>query len=119
MEFAYRSTVVVSALLFFHYGMRCLFAHGMAEEFHRFGLTRFRRLTGSLEVLGALGLLAGLVFPPLMLAASGGLAVLMMLGVFTRLRVRDPLLEVLPAAILLVANLFLFIHAWGLLSASA
>lgn len=119
MEVAYRAMVVVSALLFLFYGLQCLFAQGMAEEFRRFGLSRFRRLTGSLEVMGALGLLAGLFFVPVMLVASAGLSTLMLLGVLTRIRVNDPLLEILPAALLLGLNLFVFIHAWGLFSTSA
>ncbi|TVP59002.1 MAG: hypothetical protein EA351_02365 [Gemmatimonadales bacterium] len=113
MEFTYRASVLLSALLFLYYGFLCLFANGMAEEFRRFGLSRFRRLTGSLEILGALGLLVGLWVTPVMLAASGGLALLMALGVGTRVRVRDSLLETLPAAVLLLVNVFVFLYAWS------
>lgn len=114
MEFVYRASVLLSALLFLHYGLLCLFADGMAREFQRFGLSRFRRLTGSLEVLGALGLLAGLLVPPVALAASGGLALLMSLGVATRIRVRDSVKETLPAVVLLLVNAFVFLYAGGL-----
>lgn len=114
MEFAYRASVLVSALLFLYYGFLCLFADGMAEEFRRFGLSRFRRLTGSLEVLGALGLLVGLWVTPIMLTASGGLALLMALGVATRIRVRDSVPETLPAVVLLLVNVFVFLYAVSL-----
>ena len=109
MAYASTTAVVVSAALFLVYGLLCLFSNGMQEEFSRYGLSRFRRLTGALEVLGGAGLLVGLLVPTIMLVASGGLALLMLLGIIARIRVRDPLLEMLPAFVLLVMNVFIFI----------
>ena len=109
MAYASTTAVVVSAALFLVYGLLCLFSNGMQEEFSRYGLSRFRRLTGALEVLGGAGLLVGLLVPTIMLVASGGLALLMLLGVIARIRVRDPLLEMLPAFVLLVMNVLIFI----------
>jgi len=107
MAFAYWAAVLVSAVLFLVYGILCLFSNGMQEEFERYGLSRFRRLTGALEVLGGAGLLVGLLVTEVMLVASGGLALLMLLGVIARIRVRDPLLQMLPAIVLLVMNVFI------------
>jgi len=45
------------------YGAQCLFSASMQAEFIRFGLERFRVLTGILEVLGGVGLLVGLKWP--------------------------------------------------------
>jgi len=112
MAFAYGATALVSAVLFLVYGALCLFSNGMEEEFERYGLSRFRRLTGGLEVLGGLGLLVGLLVPQVMVVASAGLALLMLLGVIARVRVRDPLLEIVPATVLMVANLFLLVETW-------
>jgi len=109
MAYAYWAAVLVSAVLFLVYGLLCLFSDGMEEEFTRYGLSRFRRLTGALEVLGGAGLLVGLLVTEIMLLASGGLALLMVLGVIARVRVRDPLLEMLPALVLLVMNVFIFV----------
>ncbi len=116
MTLAYGTTALVSAVLFLVYGGLCLFWNGMAEEFERYGLSRFRRLTGGLEVLGGLGLLVGLLAAEVMLVASAGLALLMLLGVIARVRVRDPLLEIVPAAVLMVANAYLFSAAWGIVA---
>jgi len=113
MAFAYWAAVLVSAVLFLVYGFLCLFSDGMVEEFDRYGLSRFRRLTGALEVAGGAGLLVGLRVPEIMVVASSGLALLMLLGVSARIRVRDPLLETLPAAVLLVANLFILQSSWS------
>jgi hypothetical protein len=112
MALAYGATALISAVLFLVYGALCLFSGGMEEEFERYGLSRFRRLTGALEVLGGLGLLVGLLFAEVMLVASSGLALLMLLGVIARVRVRDRLVETLPALLLLAANLFLAGDAW-------
>ena len=114
MDLAYRASIIVSVLLFLYYGLSCLFSDGMMAEFRRFGLSRFRRLTGSLEVMGALGLLAGFLVPIFTLLASAGLALLMLLGVFTRVRVGDSALETLPAVILLGMNVFIFLYALGM-----
>jgi len=112
MTFVPMAAAVLSAVLILFYGFLVLFFHGMEAEFERFGLQRYRRLTGVLEVLGGLGLLVGLLVPEIMLIASGGLALLMVLGVITRIRVRDSLLESLPAWIVLTVNVFIFVSAW-------
>lgn len=108
---AYHVANAVSILAFGMYGLLVLFADGMAEDFERFGLSRYRRLTGSLEVLGALGLLVGYLVPPITLVASGGLALLMLLGIGTRIRVGDTLGEIIPAVVLLCVNLFILARA--------
>jgi len=46
------------------YGISCLGSEQMRAEFRRFGLERFRVLTGALEVLGGAGLVGGLLWPP-------------------------------------------------------
>jgi hypothetical protein len=112
MAYAITATVLVSAVLFLVYGLLCLFSGSMKVEFERFGLSRYRRLTGALEVLGGVGLIVGLRVPEVLLVASAGLAALMLLGVIARVRVHDPLLETLPAAVLMVANVFIVVVAW-------
>ena len=104
--------VVLVAAIFLVYGGLCLFSGGMEDEFARYGLSRFRRLTGALELTGGAGLLVGLMVPAVMLVASAGLALLMLLGIASRVRVRDPLLEIVPAAVLMIANLVIAFHAW-------
>lgn len=108
-------TTVLSAVLFLGYGAVVLLTGGMREEFERFGLARFRLATGVLEVLGGAGLLVGLARTEVLVVASAGLALLMLLGVLTRIRVKDPVVEIVPAAALLLANGFILASASGLL----
>jgi hypothetical protein len=64
------------------------------------------------EMLGGIGLLVGLVWLPAMWLSSGGLAVLMMLGVWVRARINDSLLQTLPALVLLLVNGFIRFASW-------
>ena len=102
---------ILSGLLFLWYGASSLFTDGMREDFERFGLSRYRRMTGGLEVLGALGLLVGLLVRPLAALSAAGLALLMLLGVIARVRVRDPWMASAPAICLMLLNLFVALNA--------
>lgn len=75
----------------------------MVLEFQRYGLSRFRTLTGALQVLAALGLLLGLVFPWIGGIAAGGLALQMACGLGVRVRIRDKWHQCLPAFIYMLA----------------
>ena len=98
--------VIISATAFITYGFLCTFSGHMVKEFERYGLSHFRILTGVLEILGGIGILLGLLYRPLLLFSAGGLTLLMLLGVITRIRVSDPVIETIPAFILLLLNLW-------------
>jgi uncharacterized membrane protein YphA (DoxX/SURF4 family) len=104
--------VIASGVAFLSYGSLCLATESMKSEFERFGLEHFRILTGILEVLGGLGLLVGLWWPPAMLMGSTGLTVLMFLGVGVRIRVRDTAFQTLPALVLFLVNFYIMIRCW-------
>lgn len=106
--------LTVSFLL---YGYHCLFSEKMSSEFDRFGLTKTqRRITGVLQITGALGLLAGLFYPGIGLAASIGLSLLMLLGFGVRLKIKDSFVQSFPSFLMFVLNLwatYLFYNAWS------
>jgi hypothetical protein len=64
-----------------------------------------------LEMAAGAGLLAGLRFRPLLLLAAGGLAMMMLAAILVRLRVRDSMVSVIPAALLFALNLFILLGA--------
>ena len=97
----------LSAAAFLFYGLACLFSPKLVAEFERYRLAHFRVLVGSLEVSGALGLVAGWWFPPLQTAAAAGLAALMLCGLWARWRIRDPWYAMLPAFVLGMLNLLI------------
>lgn len=78
----------------------------MEAEFERYGLQRFRKTVGALEILGGSGLLVGLYIVPITYLAATGLAVLMALGVAVRWRIGDRWWQMLPAAVLGALNLY-------------
>jgi len=111
MHIAFEVARAVSAVAFLGYGIACLASPRMDAEFKRYGLARFRRLVGALECLGALGLLAGQLNHPVLVLAAGGLTLLMLLAVVTRVRIGDSLVQALPAAVLLILNAFVMVAA--------
>jgi putative oxidoreductase len=90
---------VVLGLLFLLIGSMTVAGMKMfVENFRRFGYPQwFRIVTGSLEVLGGIGLLIGIWLPWLAALASAGLILVMLGAVVTEVRTREPLQKnVLP-----------------------
>ena len=100
------ATLLFCVVSFLGYGLSCLLTARMNREFERYGLVRFRVLTGLLQIAGALGLLGGLRFPLIGATAAGGLTLLMLLGFGVRLKIRDGIARSLPAL------LYLIVSAW-------
>ena len=102
---------ILSALLFAWFGLSALISESMVVEFKRYGLARFRVLTGMLQVAGSLGMVVGHYYRPILLICAGGLTAMMILGVITRVRIKDPLYAAIPAFTLGVLNLYIFASA--------
>lgn len=82
-------------------------AKSMREEFEVYGLpVWFMRVIGTLKLLFATLLIAGVWFPVLTTPAALGLAVLMLGAVAMHIKVKDPLKRSLPAFSVLVLCLF-------------
>lgn len=102
--------ILISSLSFLAYGVAYFLSPTMKQEFIRFGLRNVGALVAALEILGAIGLLVGLFFfEPLILVSSGGLALLMALGVGVRIKVKDSVGQTLPALFYFVLNLVIFV----------
>ncbi len=103
--------ILISSLSFITYGIAYFTSPEMKIEFKRFGLEKVGTLTAILEILGAGGLLVGLKFYPILLISSGGLAILMFLGVAVRIKVKDSLRISLPALFFMILNACIFFMA--------
>jgi hypothetical protein len=86
----------------------------MKSEFKRFNLEKLGLLTIVLELIGAVGLLVGLLYNPILLISSGGLAVLMFLGTIVRIRLKDDLWVSLPALFYMCLNGYIFLETINL-----
>lgn len=84
----------------------------MVAEFERYRVPKLRQITGALQLAAGAGLIAGYFYRPLLLSAAAGLAVMMLVGVGIRVRIRDPWYAALPAAILMLLNVFIVVRGW-------
>jgi hypothetical protein len=100
--------ILISSLSFLGYGIAYFTSPQMKIEFKRFGLEKVGTLTAILELLGAIGLLVGLKVQLILLISAGGLALLMFLGVATRIKVKDSLWISMPALFFLILNSYIF-----------
>lgn len=100
--------VFVSSFSFLAYAISYFISPHMKNEFKRFKLEKLGLLTIVLEIVGALGLLLGFFFKPLLILSSGGLALLMFLGVIVRIKLKDSLWISLPALFYLGLNAYIF-----------
>jgi putative oxidoreductase len=108
---------VVSGLLFVGIGSMTVAGRKMfVDNFRRFGYPQwFRVVTGSLEVLGGLGLLLGVRLPWLAALASAGLALVMLGAVLTQVRTRDPLQKIALAVVLGTLAILVAVSYWSTL----
>ena len=83
----------------------------MKQEFIRFGLPGLGAMTAVFQLLGAIGLIAGFRFPILLVLASGGLALMMLLGLAVRLKVKDRIWVSIPALFFFALNTAILIAA--------
>lgn len=99
--------ILFSALSFLGYGLGCFFSAYLQQEFRRYQLGAQCRLVGILQCLAALGLIAGFWLPWLGQAAAGGLALMMLVALGVRMRIRDRVVQMLPALGYLALNAYL------------
>jgi hypothetical protein len=83
----------------------------MKSEFKRFNLEKLGLLTIVLELLGAAGLLVGVMYNSILIISSGGLAALMLLGLLVRLKSKDSLRVSLPALFFCGLNAYICFKA--------
>ena len=103
--------VLFSGISFIIYGSLLLVLPKMQNEFKRFKLEKFTTLTGVLEILGGIGLLVGLKVGFILLISSGGLALLMLLGLGVRIKVKDGFWLFFPSLFFMLLNLYVFLIA--------
>ena len=102
-----------SSLAFIYFGINCFYSKFIIAEFERYGVPKFRKLTGFLQLLGAGGLLIGLHFTPLLLLlAAIGLSVLMLFGFLVRLKTKDNFVKTAPAFTFATLNLLIAIKTY-------
>lgn len=103
--------VAVSAVAFLYYGAETLFADRPRHEFERYGMPHLRVFVGSMQLLGAAGVLIGIFVTQIGAVAATGLTIMMLLGLLARYRIHDAPRLMIPASSLALLNatlVFLF-----------
>ncbi|QKS55267.1 DoxX family protein [Paenibacillus barcinonensis] len=84
----------------------------MADEFKRFGLPSFFNvMTGSFEIVGAVGMIVGIWMPVTAILAGMLLGGTMLAGAFTLIVLaKDPIQKAIPALVLFVLSLIVSVY---------
>ncbi|MBM4179109.1 MAG: hypothetical protein FJ211_07230 [Ignavibacteria bacterium] len=93
-----------SSISFFLYVVMYFVTDNLQNDFKRFELEQFGLLVIFLELLGALGLMIGLKYNPLLTISSLGLALLMLCGFIVRIYFGDSIWISLPALFYMLLN---------------
>ena len=101
--------VMLSSISFLYYGVAAITTKTMQAEFERYGLDKFRVLTGCLQLLGGVGLLIGLKIPLILIISSAGLSLLMLMGFGVRIKIKDGFLLSSPSFLFMLLNLYIFL----------
>jgi len=104
--------ILFSAVSFLGYGAACFLSDYIKKEFERYGLGSQRSLVGGLQLAAAIGLLAGLDHPWWGRSAAAGLAMMMAVAVGVRIKIKDTLLQTVPAMLYLALNAYLCFAAF-------
>ena len=111
MDIVNTIVILFSSISFVVYGILLFTSTNMQYEFKRFGIERFTKLTGFLELLGGIGLSLGLKYHFILIISSGGLALLMLLGFGVRLKVKDGFWLSFPSIFFMTLNFYIFLRA--------
>lgn len=104
--------ILFSALSFLVYGTGCFTSQHLRNEFVRYGFSRGRCLIGFLQICGSLALIAGMWLPWLGKSGACGLALMMLVAVVVRIRIRDSFLQTTPALSYFLVNTYLVLFAF-------
>ena len=104
---------IVSAVSFGSYGVGCFLSNRARLEFERYKVPQLRQLTGGLQIAGAVGIVAGYWFPPLLVLSAAGLMLMMIYAVITRFKIRDPLYAAIPALFFALLNAYIVVTAFN------
>jgi uncharacterized membrane protein YkgB len=104
--------ILSSAISFLGYGLACFLSGYLKREFKRYGFGSQRTLIGGLQLCATVGLLAGLSQPWMGRAAAAGLALMMLVAVGVRIKIKDTFLQTTPALFYLALNSYLCLAAF-------
>jgi hypothetical protein len=112
----YTFLIFFSAISFAFFGIGCFVAPRMKKEFLRYELSEQRNFVGVLQLLGAIGLVIGYYYSPMLILVSAScLSLLMLLGFGVRLKIKDSIVQSAPALFYALLNAYIVFEQWIIL----
>lgn len=103
--------VIFSSASFFAYGFTYFTSSKTKDEFIRFGMEKHGISIAILQIIGASGLLFGLMSNFILFISALGFVLMMFFGISVRIKIKDPYSAMLPALFFLLLNLYIVIEA--------
>ena len=101
--------IYFSALSFLFYGVNSFFSKRLISEYERWGYNRLRIIIAILQILASFGLIIGAYsFPLLLSIVSFSLTIMMLVAVFTRVKIKDSIANTMPAIFYVIINSIIF-----------
>tara|TARA_B100001287_G_scaffold61480_1_gene49542 strand:+ start:202 stop:456 length:255 start_codon:yes stop_codon:yes gene_type:complete len=83
----------------------------MKSEYARWGYNNQRKIVGSLQLLGGIGLILGLKINVLLITTSFCFIMMMTMAIFIRVKIKDNITDVLPAITYLFLSILIFYNS--------
>jgi len=100
--------LLFSAFSFIFYAVSSFYSDRMIFEYERWGYKKFRKLIASLQLIAGFGLLIGLYFSLLLTLVSASLTLMMITAILVRIRIKDNVINILPAILYAILNFIIF-----------
>ena len=103
--------VIFTGVSFIIYGYSSFISRRMKSEYARWGYNNQRKIVGSLQLLGGIGLILGLKINVLLITTSFCFIMMMTMAIFIRVKIRDNITDILPAITYLFLSILIFYNS--------
>tara|TARA_B100000123_G_scaffold157557_1_gene116551 strand:- start:74 stop:424 length:351 start_codon:yes stop_codon:yes gene_type:complete len=100
--------ILFSAFSFIIYGYSSFMSKRMISEYSRWGFTDQRKIIGFFQLLGGIGLIVGIKVNILLFITSLSFIIMMLFAIVVRIKIKDGIVEILPAITYLFLNIMIF-----------
>lgn len=100
--------IIFLAVSFIFYAVSSFYSDRMIFEYNRWGYKKFRKIIATLQFFGGFGLLIGMYFCLLLTIVSALLTLMMIIAIYVRIRIKDNVINVLPAILYAILNFIIF-----------
>tara|TARA_E500000331_G_scaffold246368_1_gene236819 strand:+ start:553 stop:891 length:339 start_codon:yes stop_codon:yes gene_type:complete len=107
----YYILIYLSAFSFLYYSINSIFSKRLILEFERWGYKKYRYIIAIFQFLASVGFIVGMYYSLLISIVSFLLFIMMVVAIYTRVKVKDSLFEILPAFFYALLNLVIFIKS--------